>query len=176
VLPPDLEEEWDEFYQELSRIGIYLHNIEDQLLWAGGDSSGLISVRDIYSAVSNTVNNTTTTSWCKHLWILKIPLKVKLFIWLADNNRISTWDNLQKKGWNGPSQLCFKEEESMIHIIIQCQFARQVWNKIAHEYHFTYAWTGISISDCFAHWTSSERSFKFLPPLVIWYIWMERTT
>jgi hypothetical protein len=52
--------------------------------------------------------------------------------------------------------------------------ARQVWNKIALDYHFTSAWNGISISDCFSHWTSSERIYKFLPPLVIWFIWLAR--
>jgi hypothetical protein len=82
--------------------GIYLHNVEDQLLWAGGDNSGLISVRNIYTTISNTTNNINTTGWRKHLWTWKIPLKVKLFIWLADKNKISTWDNLQRKAGTVP--------------------------------------------------------------------------
>jgi ribonuclease HI len=61
-----------------------------------------------------------------------------------------------------------------ISVPIHCHFTRQVWNKIAHDYHITSAWNGISISDCFSHWTSSERIHKCLPPLVNWFIWLAR--
>jgi ribonuclease HI len=83
---------------------------------------------------------------------------------------------LLKKGWNSPNicQLCFKEEETVPHLFINCHFARKVWNKIEHEQHLTFAWQGTSISDCFVNWSSSERNYKYLPPLVIWHIWLAR--
>ena len=37
----------------------------------------------------------------KFLWKLMIPLKVKIFIWLALKNIILTKDNLVKRGWTG---------------------------------------------------------------------------
>jgi hypothetical protein len=53
-LPTDLAVEWDKYFLELTQVGIYLHDVEDQFLWAGGDSLGHISVKKLYSAITNT--------------------------------------------------------------------------------------------------------------------------
>ena len=42
--------------------------------------------------------------WCKQLWTAEGPLKAKVTLWLTLNNKILTWDNLQKRGWNGPNR------------------------------------------------------------------------
>jgi hypothetical protein len=67
-LPIDLAIEWDTYFLELTRAGIYLHDVEDQFLWAGGDSLGHISVKKLYSSFTNTVWKNNITGWRKHLW------------------------------------------------------------------------------------------------------------
>jgi hypothetical protein len=121
--------------------------------------------RKFYSTIINSANIPNITGWRKRLWKWKIPLKVKLFTWLVDKNKISSWDNLLRKGWIGPNicQLCFKDEETVPHLFIHCEFARKVWNKINLDRHLTSAWQGNSISDCFVNWSSSERAHKFYP-------------
>jgi len=66
-LPVDLAAEWDKYFMELIRVRIYPHDVEDQFLWAGGDNSGHISVKKLYSAITNTVWKNNIIGWCKHL-------------------------------------------------------------------------------------------------------------
>jgi hypothetical protein len=40
----------------------------------------------------------------KLFWKIKIPLKVKIFLWLMLKNSILTKDNLLKRGWTGNAQ------------------------------------------------------------------------
>lgn len=36
--------------------------------------------------------------WSKNIWKGNIPYKIRSFCWLAVNDRILTWNNLQKRG------------------------------------------------------------------------------
>jgi hypothetical protein len=67
-LPTDLAAEWDTYFLEFTRAGIFLHDVEDQFMWAGGDSSGHISVKIFYSAIANIVWKNNIFVWRKHLW------------------------------------------------------------------------------------------------------------
>jgi hypothetical protein len=53
-------------------------------------------------------------------------------------------------------------------------FTRQVWDKITQDNNLKTDWIGSSITDCLDHWTTSEKFYKMLPPLVNWYIWLSR--
>jgi len=48
-----LAEEWDHYRALLAELGISLVNKLDELIWIGGDFSGVISVKNIYEALSN---------------------------------------------------------------------------------------------------------------------------
>jgi hypothetical protein len=177
-LTGELMMEWTKLCGSLISAGVFLLNRMDRLLWTGGDGTRRISVSNIYSTILNSANIPNITGWRKGLWKWKIPLKVKLFTWLVDKNKISTWDNLLRKGWNGPNicQLCYKDEEIVSHLFIHCEFARKVWNFISLDRQLTTTWQGISIADCFVNWLSSERAHKLLPPVVIWHIWLARNS
>jgi hypothetical protein len=51
----------------------------------------------------------------EELWQLKLPLKVKNFMWFVHRNRLQTADNLGRKQWkdNKFCQFC-RSEESVI--------------------------------------------------------------
>ena len=67
----------------------------------------------------------------KPLWKLKIPLKVKVFIWLLHRGVILTKDNLAKRNWNGSKQCCYcSAEETIAHLFFDCHLARLVWRII----------------------------------------------
>lgn len=178
ALPPDLTVEWEGYCLELTLAGIHLKAVDNHILWAGADRTGLISVKNIYTMISNTIWHNNISGWRLNFWSWKLPLKIKLFNWLAAENKISTWNNLQRKGWTGPNlcQLCFKDAESVFHLFNQCYYTRQVWNKIALDQHITTAWIGISLTECLDHWISIERSYKHFPLLVNWFIWLARNT
>ncbi len=109
----------------------------DMIIWRWG-SSGLFSVSGAYSFLeSDGVEDRST----RHLWSLKIPLRVKLFLWLAARNRLLTAKLLLRRGWFGPSvcTLCMANVERLDHILFDCPFATAVWEwlliKFPHSCH-----------------------------------------
>ena len=62
------------------------------------------------------------------VWHLKVPLKIRLFLWLIFQNKILTKDNLCKKGWQGCTLCPFcSHNESIHHLFFECAFADNFW-------------------------------------------------
>ena len=63
---------------------------------------------------------------------LEIPLKTKIFLWLALANNILTSDYCQKRNWKGPSWwiMCKDSSESMDHVFVHCPFTNFVWKDV----------------------------------------------
>jgi hypothetical protein len=60
----------------------------DSLKWTGGNSTGLIFVKNIYLAAENMKTNFILGGWRKAMWEWNVPLKIKLFTWLLVENKI----------------------------------------------------------------------------------------
>jgi len=69
-----------------------------------------------------------TNFWYTDLWQWKIPLKIKLFVWLLLEQKLLTWDNLVKRGFLGPSMcaLCGVEGENAKHLFVDCVFTKDI--------------------------------------------------
>lgn len=65
-LPTELVAQWDSYCLELTRVGIQLHDVEDQFIWSGEDSSGHISVKNLYSAITNSLWQNNIIGWRKN--------------------------------------------------------------------------------------------------------------
>lgn len=144
------------------------------MLWSGGDCSGYLIVKNVYAAITNTLWNTNISGWRKQLWSLHLAPKIKLFTWLLIENKLNTWDILQRKGWVGPNicQLCHNEETST-HLFIKCSFTRQVWDIITLEQNLKTIWDETSLTTCFDYWSSREHNLIHLPSLVCRSIWLD---
>ena len=60
------------------------------------------------------------------IWSIKIPLKIKLFIWLLFNDKILTRDNLAKRGWMGNDRcVFFSSQETVIHLLFKCSYTEE---------------------------------------------------
>jgi hypothetical protein len=60
------------------------------------------------------------------------PKKLKVFMWLVEQNAILTKDNLLKKKWQGsPDCYMCGEPESMDHLFFSCPVAKVTWGVIA---------------------------------------------
>lgn len=68
------------------------------------------------------------------LWKLKIPLRIKIFMWLASKNRVLTTDTLSKRGWQEPSicALCHRNGENLEHLLFECTYAKSLWRILLH--------------------------------------------
>jgi hypothetical protein len=118
--------DWYNYTVELNRAGVTLHE------GAKIHSFGLVAIH-LETLLSKTAMmlsyllriSRRGTGWKVNIWKWHLQLKIILFFWLAMDNRILTWDILQKKGWVGPSicHLCKQNFEDNTHLFIQCSFA-----------------------------------------------------
>jgi hypothetical protein len=142
--------EWQCYFSTLIGAWIQLSVQEDSLHWIGGDRSGNITVKNLYNAISSTFWIQRCTRWRRYLRHLPLPLKIKLFIWLAANEKILTWDNLLRRGWEGPNMcsLCRKISESISHLFLDCKFTQIVWHRITLALKLETIWTGSTLHAC----------------------------
>jgi hypothetical protein len=100
-----------------------------------------------------------TSWWWPVVWKLENPLKAKIFMWLALENKILTWDNCQKRNMQGPRRcnLCKNNEESLDHLFVNCPFTREVWKKLLLINSGKNRWEQRSLIDCFHSWTLDSR-------------------
>ncbi|KAJ4819339.1 RNA-directed DNA polymerase (reverse transcriptase)-related family protein [Rhynchospora pubera] len=63
----------------------------------------------------------------KTIWKLKIPPRMKIFLWRLLQNGIATIDNLRKRGWVIPNfcYLCKSHGESVQHLFNDCSFTTE---------------------------------------------------
>jgi hypothetical protein len=65
------------------------------------------------------------------IWKLKLPLKVKVFIWYLRKGVVLTKNNLAKRRWKGSLKCCYcNMDESIQHLFFNCPYARLVWKII----------------------------------------------
>jgi hypothetical protein len=171
-----LATEWQDFRCAIINNGVQLLMRSDELKWTGDNSSGRISVKNVYEAIENKKQNYVIGGWRKFLWSWDCPLKLKLFTWLVAENKILTWENLQHRGFMGPSYciLCKKNKETMFHLFVECPFTCAVWERVKKSINNLGAWTGNSISECFKNWKLQNSAYPTLPIFICWYIWIER--
>jgi hypothetical protein len=68
----------------------------------------------------------------RRIWKAKIPLKIKVFMWLINQNAILTKDNMLKRNWQGDQHCKFcSSEESINHLFFYCTLAKYVWSLTA---------------------------------------------
>jgi hypothetical protein len=112
-------------YDTVYRYG--LNADRDRVVW-DWEKSGKFSVKSTYKQLCS---HECGPSF-KNLWKAKIPLKIRIFMWLVFQNVILTKDNLVKRKWKG-SPTCYfcKENESSQHLFFECSTAKYVWSLIA---------------------------------------------
>jgi hypothetical protein len=86
----------------LEIANLHLNDQSDTFRWTL-TSSGQFSVSSMYHAMldSDIVPHNI------YLWKIKLPLKIKVFLWLLYRKVILIKDNLVKKNWHGNKACCF---------------------------------------------------------------------
>jgi hypothetical protein len=72
------------------------------------------------------------------IWKAKVEPKCRFFSWLVLHNRALTADNMMKKNWhcNPLCPLCYRQQETVQHILLQCNYAEALWNIFQTLYGF----------------------------------------
>ena len=67
----------------------------------------------------------------KKIWKIKIPLKIKIFLWFLQRGVILTKDNLTRTNWKGSQKcICCNKNETIQHLFLECPFAKMIWKII----------------------------------------------
>ncbi|GLT61404.1 hypothetical protein SLA2020_341140 [Shorea laevis] len=159
----------------------------DSLIWHH-DKYGRFSVKSAYSLALNLVheiavdNDTmilSSSEW-KQLWKLKVPPKVKNFIWRAILNSLPSMDNLVKRGivQEALCPICHSSDETLMHLLFFCPHVEPIWFGSA---------LGLNPrqlgANCFVEWWKYIKSYAKqmnCPSLVVngtiicWHVWKAR--
>jgi hypothetical protein len=92
------------------------------------EKSGKFTVKSMY----NRFHSEEAHKSNRKLWKAKIPLKIKIFMWLVDQNAILTKDNLTKRNWHGDKRCYFcHTDENVSHIFFECPTTKYMWNLVS---------------------------------------------
>lgn len=145
----------------------------DKLHWRW-QALGKFTVHSLYQWLEyGGIKNRSFTS----IWKTKIPLKVKIFMWLVKERKFLTKDNLANKGWTGDQKCQFCDElETLYHLFVTCPFISGLWHWIANHNNFVFncstladlwsldAW--IPLKDCLL--------IELIRAATIWTVWLTR--
>lgn len=111
------------------------------------------------------------------LWKIKMPLKIKVFLWYIQNGVILTRDNLHKRNWKGCKSCVFCDtNETINHLFFQCPFAKFLWRLIEL---CTGVATPRNVEHCFSSWIQSfsvsiQKLVYVRVAALLWAIWLSR--
>jgi hypothetical protein len=75
------------------------------------------------------LNITHALPFNMHTWSLKVPLKIKIFVWYLYKGVTLTKDNLARKNWQGDLKCSFcNADENIQHLFCDCPLARFIWH------------------------------------------------
>lgn len=131
------QEQWTSL---LNLMNAYVFSEQcDRWIWSG-DGTGIFSV----SNARNIIDHRTLIVEDKPTrWIKEVPGKVNIFVWKMLIDRLPTRWNLSVKGFEVQSMscgICDNMIESIFHVIIDCDVAKEVWKLIER-------WWNVDIPD-----------------------------
>ena len=104
-------------------MGFELNERKDEFIWSLNKRS--FSVNSMYKDL---MRENALPDFCVS-WKLKLPLKIKVFLWYLKKGIIIAKDNLVKRNWKGCTKCCFcSREEISRHLFFDCHMSRFIWN------------------------------------------------
>lgn len=112
----------------------------DMISWKG-DPSGTFSVTSAYNCIHANEGDENDGTW-RNIWRLKVPSKMKVFLWLVYHQRIMSNDMRARRGFAilNNCHRCPNAKEDVDHILRSCPNAKDVWRKIAPNRVMQNAW------------------------------------
>ena len=109
------------------------------------------------------------------LWSFNIPAKIRCFIWLVVMNQVLTWDNLQRRGWQGPGicSLYRLNEDSAQHLFLDCTVSKRVFFAFLEQSGLPF-FKNCSVRTFIELWyksTSTHSNNSYLPLFIFWSLW-----
>jgi hypothetical protein len=112
---------WSRWLHLVDRvIHIQLSNKQDKFGWSLS-RSGCFTVKSMYLDLMNGHAKYLR----KYIWKIKVPLKIKIFMWFRHHKVLLTKNNLVKRSWQGNKSCSFcHKDETIQHLFFKCPFAK----------------------------------------------------
>jgi hypothetical protein len=136
-------------------------------------TSGVFSVKSMYLDFMND----NVRFLCKYIWKIKVPLKIRIFMWFLHKKVLLTKDNLAKRNWQGNKRCCFcDKDETIQHLFIACPFAKIVWRIVYMAFNIC---PPANITNLFGNWLGGVPKYDKVQIRVgvcalLWAIWNTR--
>jgi hypothetical protein len=153
-------------------MDVTLNDNDDVFLW-NLTNTKVFTVKSLYLDLMNG----HTPFLKKYIWKMKVPLKIRIFMWLLFHKVILTKDNLKKRNWQGNMKCCFcNDDESIEHLFFNCPFAKIMWRIVHISFNIS---PPSSISHLFGNWlqgVSKEDKVQIRVGAcaLLWAIWNVR--
>jgi hypothetical protein len=153
-------------------MSVSLSSSHDKFIW-NLNSSGVFTVKSLYLHQMND----GLGGEHNYLWKLKIPLKIKIFMWFLNKKVILTKDNLTKRNWSGCQKCCFCDSpESIEHLFLHCPLAQVCWRIVHFAYNLS---PPTSIANMFGQWLAGvdkklRARLRVGMTALCWSIWASR--
>ena len=136
---------------------VNLNEDEDRFKW-NLTTNGNFTVRSLYLDIMNG----HTPYLRKYLWKLKVPLKVKKFMWFLNWKVLLTKYNLVKTNWTGCKKCSFcSENETVEHFFISCPFVKDIWRLFQFTFKITLVGNWLSMYPFFVAHQIAMRHKKY---------------
>lgn len=111
--------------------------------------------------------------WHFIIWKWNLLSKLKTFLWLVMRNKILSWDNLQKRDFQGPNicVLCIGEGKSIDNLFLRCRAAKTLWPNVVAVLGIKISEHFDSFGDCLLFWYSNRKIFFSIPIFIAWKLW-----
>jgi hypothetical protein len=112
---------WNNLVSRL--LQVQLSEGKDLIRW-NLNSTGVFTVQSMYRVVINNGN----VFRHKLIWSLKLPPKIKNFLWYLVKGVVLTKENLLKSNWQGNKKCAFCDSnETIQHLFINYHYAHFMW-------------------------------------------------
>ena len=82
--------------------------------------------------------NSSVIPSSEHVWKVKVPLKIKVFMWFIHKQVILIKNNLVKRNWTGSIRCSFCDrDESVKHLFLNCPLAKVLWQTVHVAFNIT---------------------------------------
>ena len=114
-------ERWKSWIHLVRRVmDVQLTDQSDSLHWTL-TKNGSFTVKSFYLDLINSGLLPRSI----HIWKVKVPLRIKIFLWFVHRQVILTEDNLLKRHWVGSSRSWYCDNnETIQHLFIDCPLAK----------------------------------------------------
>lgn len=151
-------------------------NVQDSWYWRQ-EKLGSYSVKSAYlflQELNNSQQTMSNSGFWRKLWNLKIPPKVKSFLWRASTNCLPTKDLLRSKRVHVTHicPTCNEFPETTLHTLVLCSFANICWQRVLQQ-------PVTSTFTSFQEWLQlvfeqQQLSEVHTTVMICWIIWKQR--